>query len=426
MATPPALRLEGIYGQRQKGFFMQRVKLPAGLISSAQARVVAQTAQRYARGLIHLTVRESMELHWLTEADLVPVARQLASVGLLSRGACGGAVRGVTCGALGCAAAPRLEALARRIHRHFTGNPRFESLPKKFKVGLEADAASGRHLIQDVGILPAGENTYDVYVAGGLGREPIPGYLFAEGVPEGGLIPLIEAIATVYARHGAPGKRIKHLVAQIGREKLKELVYAEPEAGRELPVAISHFDTLVPLSASGAERVEAAVFAGELPAEALAKCADFADRFSGGLLTVTSDQNLAFFLEEGIPRAEAQEALRGIGFGGDSRDDVAFRVCPGNHECIMGLAPTRDVTAKMLQAMGERGGALSWAISGCPNSCAQPQLADVGIIAARLEQEGEARVPRYTVLRRGALPFAGEVRRDLTEAELLEAVRSMN
>ncbi|HEY5513794.1 MAG TPA: nitrite/sulfite reductase, partial [Geomonas sp.] len=168
------LRLEGIYPQRQKEFFMQRIKLPAGIISSEQALKVAEIAERFARGLAHLTTRGSIELHWLTEADLATVAAQLASVGLVGRGACGGAVRGVVCGSLAAAGAPGLEALSRRIHRHFTGNPRFEKLPKKFKVGIEADTASGRHLIQDLGLVPAlsadGRARFDVWAAGGLGR----------------------------------------------------------------------------------------------------------------------------------------------------------------------------------------------------------------------------------------------------------------
>jgi len=149
------LRLEGIYPQRQKEFFMQRIKLPAGIITSEQALKVSQIAERFARGLVHLTTRGSIELHWLTEADLALVQAGLASVGLVSRGACGGAVRGVVCGSLSAVGAPALEALARRIHRHFTGNLRFEQLPKKFKIGIEADTVSGRHLIQDVGLVPA-------------------------------------------------------------------------------------------------------------------------------------------------------------------------------------------------------------------------------------------------------------------------------
>ena len=169
-------RLDGIYPQRQEGFHMQRVKLPAGVISAAQARAVAAVSTRFGQGTVHLTTRGSMEIHWLKEEDLSRVKRELAKAGLISRGACGGAVRGITCGSPGAPGFPVLEALARRLHRHFTGNPRFERLPKKFKIGIEADLAGGRHLIQDVGLVLArfdeGRARYDIWIAGGLGREP--------------------------------------------------------------------------------------------------------------------------------------------------------------------------------------------------------------------------------------------------------------
>ncbi|NTW99721.1 MAG: nitrite/sulfite reductase, partial [Geobacteraceae bacterium] len=141
-------RLDGIYKQRQDDFYMQRVKLAAGVISARQARDVAAISTRFGLGTIHLTTRGSIEIHWLKEEDLPQVNRELTKSGLTSRGACGGAVRGITCGSQGALGFPALESLARRIHRHFTGNPRFERLPKKFKIGIESDAGDGRHLIQ--------------------------------------------------------------------------------------------------------------------------------------------------------------------------------------------------------------------------------------------------------------------------------------
>ena len=154
-SQPKDYRLDGIYLQRQDGFFMQRVKLAAGVISAVQARTVAAAATRFGQGTIHLTTRGSMEIHWLQESDLPEVKRMLATVGLTSRGACGGAVRGVTCSSQGAVGFPALETMARRLHRHFTANPRFERLPKKFKIGIEADVSGRRHLIQDVGLVLA-------------------------------------------------------------------------------------------------------------------------------------------------------------------------------------------------------------------------------------------------------------------------------
>ena len=424
------LRLEGIYPQRQKDFFMQRVKLPAGIISSDQALKVAELSGRFAQGLVHLTTRGSIELHWLTEENLQQAAAQLAMVGLYNRGACGGAVRGVVCGSLSAAGAPALEALVRKIHRHFTGNPRFEKLPKKFKIAVEADASSRRHLIQDVGLVAAdsgdGRARFDLFVAGGLGREPVPGFLLAPGVPEEGIIPLVESILRVYEAHTPAGKRLKHLVREIGREEFSAWVLGDPAAQVELPTAPSLTASLVPAHAAGAPRLEAHVFAGELKSEGLAALSEIAREFCGGILMVTGDQNVVMHLEDAGDAQRAQQALDAAGFAVKGpADRVVFRVCPGSHECIMGLSQTRDIAAQVLEAMGEGALALSWAFSGCPNCCAQPQLSEVGIVSSRLVSEPAGRQPRFDLYRAGSAPFAEPVQQGLTLQELLQAVKDI-
>ena len=207
------VRIEGIYAQRQEGYFMQRVKLAAGVISSQQARTVVNVAESFGKGTVHLTSRGSMEVHWLQGKDLPAIKQEFAKVGLTSRGACGGAVRGVTCSSQGAAEFPQLESLARRLQRHFTGNPRFEGLPKKFKIGIDAAYDGGRHLIQDFGLVFAGTEdgspSYDVWCAGGLGRAPRPAFLFEGKVSEDPIIPLAEAVITVYRSH-TPAGRLGH------------------------------------------------------------------------------------------------------------------------------------------------------------------------------------------------------------------------
>jgi ferredoxin-nitrite reductase len=426
-AIPPLLRLDGIYQQRQKGFFMQRVKLPAGMISAPQAAVVAELADRFARGLVHLTTRGSMELHWLTEADLPAVAASLASVGLVTRGACGGAVRGVVCGGFGAAAAPELEAMVRRLHRHFTGNPRYETLPKKFKIAVEADTTSGRHLIQDIALIPVagseGALRYDIWAAGGLGREPGPGFLLAEAVPAERVIPLIEAVLKVYQLHTPAGKRLKHLVRETGREVFRQLVFAHPGTDEDLPVSASLAERLFP---EAKERIEVPVVAGELKSADLLFLSGLAERLCGGMLLITADQNVVLHLESAERREEAEKALKEAGLsGGTPQAQVCFRICPGNHECILGLAPTREVAEAMVAQMGPEALTQSWAISGCPNCCAQPQLSDNGVVCSRIAGADGERTPRFDLYRMGEGPFAAPIRQGLTLDELLAAVREL-
>ena len=418
-------RLDGIYRQRQEGFFMQRVKLTAGVVSAGQARAVAAVATRFGQGNIHLTTRGSLEIYWIKESDLAEVKRSLLAAGLTSRGACGGAVRGVTCASQGALGFPAVETLARRIHRHFTANPRFERFPKKFKIGVEADAVSRRHLIQDVGLLLAesdeGVARYDIFVAGGLGREPQPGFLFEAGVCENRVIPLIEAIARVYAVNTPAGKRLKHLIGSIGEVEFRRLVALEPSAAEELPPVTGLPENLLP--PAGVCRIVAGVFAGELNADQLLALADFADAWGEGFLVATADQDIAFHVDQTLDPVRAAGALKQAGFSGG---EVCLRVCPGNHQCLAGLSPTRDIAAGLLDGMEPVARGLSWALSGCPNSCTQPQLADVGIVTSGLikSEDGE-RSPRFDLYRSGDAVFGALVERNLTLDQLYERVRQI-
>ena len=424
-AQPKDYRLDGIYRQRQEGFFMQRVKLAAGVISAGQARVVAAAAARFSQGMIHLTTRGSMEIHWLQEVDLPEVKRMLTTAGLTSRGACGGAVRGVTCSSQGAVGFPALETMARRIHRHFTANPRFERLPKKFKIGVEADVSGRRHLIQDAGLVLAGSDDdgcrYDLYVAGGLGREPQAGFLFEASVSENRVIPLIEAIARVYEALTPAGKRLKHLVREIGESEFRRLVAGEPSAGEELPAVSGLPENLAP--SSGSRRLVARMYAGQVTSEQLITMADFAGQWADGILMATADQDLAFHINAALDPAEAAEALSRCGF-----DDgqVSFRICPGSHQCRVGLSPTRDVARALIDAMGPAARTHAWALSGCHNSCTQPQLADVGIMTSSLTKDdaGE-RTPRFDICRRDGEGLGMIVEHSLTLDELCGKVREM-
>lgn len=424
-----AYRLDGVYPQRQSGYFMQRVKLPAGVISAVQTRAVARIAAEFGQGKIHLTTRGSMEIHWLAEQALPLVKRELTKVGLTSRGACGGAVRGITCGSHGAQGFPEIESLARRLQLHFTGNPRFEHLPKKFKIGIEATVAGGRHLIQDVGLVLSGvadgRNLYDVWIAGGLGREPRPGFLLSERVPEERLIPVIEAVIKVYAANAPPPKRLKFLAAGFGEEKLRQLIETESVYGEEIPPV-----TGLPLQLTGSPergaRIELPVFAGELTSGELEQIAAAADKYAGGVLLVTANQDIGLQLVPGIDAAhtlaQIQQSLGSVA----SAVNCTLRVCPGNHECLMGLAPTRDVARQLSASITEAGGKLSWAVSGCPNSCSQPQLADVGVVCSRLTaaEDGE-KVSLFDLYRRSGNGLGERVQERLTLAQLLTEVSKL-
>ncbi len=420
------LRLDGIYKQNDAGDLMLRIKIPAGVLSAEQALKISDISERFSNGNLHLTTRGSIELHWLRYPDLATVAAQLAAVGLTSRGACGGAVRGIACSTTFAPGFETAQALARRLHRHFAGNPHFEGLPKKFKISVDAGYQKARHLIQDVGLVHVGSQRYDVWIAGGLGRQPQAGFLFEKQVAEERLIPLIEAIVRSYRKHTPPPKRLKFLANQLGEARLRELIRDEQtEAPESFPFCLLE-QALTPNPAT-AGIVEFPVFAGELPAADLRGLAAIAAEHSGGFLAITANQNLAFIPADSRARQTIEAALTTSGVESAALGaKAAFRICPGSHLCRMGLALTRDITRQVLNVLGPKGQQLDWAISGCPNSCAQVQLADAGILVTKAVKAANGeRQPRFSLLRRQGEDLGEAVASDLSLDDLLQTVAGL-
>lgn len=176
---------------------------------------------------------------------------------------------------------------------------------------------------------------------------------------------------------------------------------------------------------AGRERLLLPLFAGQLTSAKLRELAAFAEKNSNGVLQVTADQDLAFPLAAAVdPALAAIDLAKQVDPATNAVAGLVFRVCPGNHECKMGLAPTRDVALALVNAMPEAAKALEWALSGCPNSCVQPQLADMGIIVSKLltsEEGGKA--PLFDIYCRTGVGFGEKVQERLTLAELTGFVR---
>ncbi|MCM2265855.1 MAG: nitrite/sulfite reductase [Desulfuromonadales bacterium] len=391
------LRLDGVYRQNDAGQLMLRVKVPASVLSVPQVEALCILAESFSNGRLHLTCRGSVELHGVEHDRLPEIFRQLAMVGLTTRGACGGAVRGISCSTSAGPGLGTVQRVVRRLHRHFTGNPHFEGLPKKFKIGVESGYDGARHLIQDFGIVHTGNGRFDVWCAGGLGREPQAGFLLCRNVVEEELLSLAEAVVRVYARHAPAGKRLKHVAREFGRERLRELI-----ADACVPAPPTKPSLNEALDVGNGVRLDIPVFAGEIEAAQLRLIARAAAVHGDGMLILTANQDLALFLPDQTVLERIRNELTGQGlFPGTAETAITCRICPGNHECRMGLAPTRDVARQVIAALGPQARTMTWAVSGCPNSCPQPQLADVGIITGKLVKADDgSRTPRFDLYRR--------------------------
>jgi len=419
-----ALRLEGIYKQNSQGDFMQRVKLQGGILSRVQAEAIGRIGQACGSGTLHLTTRASIEFHGLKYAELPEVHRALAQVGLFSRGACGGAVRGISCSSSFGPGFDRVQILLRHFLLHFSGNPHFEGLPKKFKIAFEAGYERSRHLIQDLALVLVEEvdqeARYDVWLAGGLGREPQPGFLYADRVAEKDLLPLTEAVIRVYKAWGEKGRRLKHMLNALGESELRRLVEAERSTGAAVEFTDAFSKELLPDGRT--TRVPLDIFAGELPAARLSAVVEIAQQHQADWLLVTPDQNLEV-LAAGDSRV-LEAALQAAGFILQVNDGV-LRVCPGNHECRMGLSATRDLARRLIAEFGEKLIRRNVAISGCPNSCAQPQLAEFGIISSKLQKKEDGRDPLYDLYRRTESGFGEKILQQVEEGELITCLGTL-
>jgi sulfite reductase beta subunit-like hemoprotein len=420
------LRLDGVYRQNEAGQLMLRVKAPAGVLSAEQAGALCAITETFSNGLLHLTCRGSVELHWLEYPQLAEILRRLAAVGLTTRGACGGAVRGISCSTAYGPGFGVAQRVARQLHRHFAGNPYFEGLPKKFKIGVEAGYAGARHLIQDLGIVHTGRSAtgehFDVWCAGGLGREPQAAFLLAQAIAEPDLLPLAEAVVRVYARHAPPGKRLKHVVRAVGEARLRALI-----ASLQAPPLQPPHSLAGALTTDTGFILTIPVFAGEITAGQVRLVAAAAAAHGDGMLAITANQDLALFLPDAAALALARDDLTTAGLlPPPAAPTVTCRVCPGNHECRMGLAPTREVARQLIAVLGPSGRALTWAVSGCPNSCPQPQLAEAGVLTSRLVKNPDGnRSPRFDFYRRSGDGLGVAVAEGLTLEELLAEVRQL-
>jgi len=420
------LKINGIYQQNAAADLMLRLKLPAGVISAMQATVVADLAEEFSGEALHLTCRGNIELHGLRGEKLPQVFRRLQSVGLTSRGACGGAVRAVACSTDG-GNFDRIQLLVERLHRHFTGNPYFEGLPKKFKLAVENGYQGAHHLCQDLALVYLGREgereLCDLWVAGGLGRQPQEAFLLANRVPVERLLPLVEGVIRVYQQHAPAGKRLKHLLAEIGEPQFRTLLAKETAEASPLSLSSPLDEQFGEAIAPGTEGwIELPVSAGQLAADSLRRAAAIAAETGDGFLAISREQNLLVSRSAGVDEPALNTALQQAGLF-QAKSALHCRVCPGSHECPKGLVPTRELLCQLDEVLGAQGRAQSWAISGCPNGCSQPQLADYGIVGTR--KATESQTARYDLLHRDGEGFGQPIRTGLSRDELLAVLAEL-
>src|SRR6266700_1681443 len=224
---------------------MQRIKIPAGGLNAAQLEVMAELAEEYSDGIAHVTTRQDFQLHYVHIDDTPALMRRLAAAEITTREACGNSVRNVTaCPYAGVCTDEAFDVTpyARALAKFLLGHPDCQSFGRKFKPAFSGcvQHACGLTSLHDLGLIAKSrvneatgreELGFEMYVGGGLGAVPYQAKLFDGFVPPEELLPLAQAIARVFARHGEKKNRnrarIKFLIQDLGIEKFRELVREE-------------------------------------------------------------------------------------------------------------------------------------------------------------------------------------------------------
>jgi len=392
-------------------YFMLRIRIPNGLLRSHQLRTIADVSERYARGTADLTVRQNIQLHWVTIEALPEVLEALQSSGLVTLGACGDVTRNITgCPLAGvdadevCDASP----LVLEANRFVSGNADFYNLPRKFKVSITGCRVWCSYPeINDIGLTAVrrgSEVGFSLRVGGGLSTDPYLGVRLNAFVRWQQVLPVFKGIAELFResqvlRESRERARLKFLFLKHGwtredflRELESRIGFRLDPAVEEKPPADVYRDHvgIHPQKQSGFSYVGASVLRGRISPQQMRAAADLSDRFASGELRTTNMQNL---LIVNVPNANAAPLAREL-------DGVGLRVaassfwrgaiaCSGTEFCKLAITETKSFARWLVEELEERLPGfeqhLKLHITGCPNSCGQHWIADLGIEGKKIK-----------------------------------------
>jgi len=448
-------------------YFMVRIRIPNGLLTSEQARAIADLSDQFGNGVADITVRQNIQLHWVAVENLPALLERLWSVGLRTTGACGDVARNIT----GCSLAgihaheiADVSSLALAIDQELGGNSEFYNLPRKFKItitgcpdwcsypeindialtatrrpsstGIPACAPSASQpsdsqpvigptrqiafhsdsslatryslaLSEAEGPLATSEIGFSLRVAGGLSTEPHLAVKLNAFIQWHQVIPVVRAITEVFKesevlRESRERARLKYLFLQHGWTAGSFLAAIESKLGYKLDPAESetlpanfHRDHLgvIPQKQPSLFTVGASVVRGRITPAQIRLAAELADRYGDGHLRATPMQNLLLINIPGLSVPAVVESLNAAGLPVLTNAFVRGTVaCTGSEFCKLALTETKSYARWLTEQLDERYPGyqedIKLHITGCPNSCGQHWIADIGLEGKKIKQDG--------------------------------------
>ena len=396
-------------------YFMVRIRIPNGLLQSHQLRAIASVSEKYGRGTADLTVRQNIQLHWVTIEALPEVLDELWRAGLTTMGACGDDTRNITgCPLAGVDADEIFDAsaLALQANQFFVGNADFYNLPRKFKIcitGCRSWCAYPE--INDVGLTAVTrkirgheEIGFSLRVGGGLSTDPFLAARLNAFVKQDQVIPVLRGVAEIFResdslREHRERARLKFLFLRQGwttqsfqRELEARIAFRLEPAADEQPPSDLYRDHvgIHPQKQAGYFYVGAAVLRGRISSQQMRTAADLAERFADGNLRTTNMQNL---LIANVPWANTEPLAEELNAAGLPVQGSSFWrgtvACSGSEYCKLAITETKSFSRWLVEELEDRLPGfeehLKLHVTGCPNSCGQHWIADIGIEGKKIK-----------------------------------------
>ena len=456
-----SLRLaRGVYGQRQFGVQMIRIKLPFGKVTSEQLHRIADVSDEYSRGRLHITTRQDIQIHHVSLDRTPELWAELEKNDITLREACGNAVRNVTASetaGIDINEAFDVSPYADATFKFFLRNPICQEMGRKFKISFSGtDDDSAISFIHDLGFIAKTKvvngktiRGFKVLIAGGLGSQPRHADVAYEFLDTDKIIPFIEGVLRVFDRYGERVKRakarMKFLVKDLGLEQFLNLVEEEQKAlaYQTYPIDTTEFDKAIALNPITAPTVELQnqkefdlwkssnvikqkqeglyaigikVFLGDFYTDKARLLADLIKTYANNELRLTLRQDILIrhVREDLLPFFYIE--LEKLGFtelGYNSTQDIT--ACPGTDTCNLGISSSTGIASVLEKVLKNEypkyvnNKEIAIKISGCMNACGQHNMAQIGFQGMSVKV-GTLLAPAVQILLGGGILGNGEGR----------------
>ena len=452
-----SLRLaRGIYGQRQEGVQMIRIKLPYGKVTSEQLRNITNVSEKYSTGRLHITTRQDIQIHYVSLDKTPELWADLSKDDITLREACGNTVRNITASELAGVDIEEpfdVTPYAHGLFQYLLRNPICQEMGRKFKISFSSsDSDTALSYLHDLGFIPKivnGQKGFKIMLGGGLGSQPHHAELLSEFVPVNQIIPTAEGVIRVFDRYGERAKRLKarlkFLIKELGKDEFLRLVeeekkalpfhsyeiettdFEQPITESLLPVPAVTIDNVeafeawkkanvIPQKQTGYVSIGVKILLGDFYIDNARQLADLIKNYGANELRFSLRQNIVIrnIKETSLPFFYQELAkLEMTDLGYDTIADIT--ACPGTDTCNLGIASSTGIADELERVIKTEyphylnNQEITIKISGCMNACGQHNMAEIGFQGMSINS-GKLVAPALQVLLGGGNLGNGEGR----------------